>query len=102
MEQDDKNIIPPNDARNYRIEENLSLSDIAFLLDIKNVGRVSEWENGKSNPGIEHLFTLGLIYHRSSEQIYYNLQKKLAKKLAIRYRLLRKLKERKRQSDEGG
>jgi len=96
MDKEDNNSIPPNQVRNYRMVANLSQSDIAFLLDIKNSGRISEWENGLSKPNIEHLFTLGLIYHRLSEQIYYDLRKRLSKKLEVRYKLLWKMKEKKR------
>lgn len=102
MGKDENEIAPPNQVRNYRTDVNLSQSDIAFLLDIKNAGRISEWENGLSNPSIEHLFTLGLIYHRLSEQIYYDLRKKLSAKLEVRYKMLMESKEKKRMRNESG
>lgn len=83
----------PNQCRNYRIEAGLNQSDVAFLLDIKNVGRISEWENGLSNPSIEHLLTLSLIYQRLPDQIYHELRKELIKKLDVRKKLLREIKD---------
>lgn len=102
MEEVEKNIAPPNQVRNYRTDKNLSQSDIAFLLDIKNGGRISEWENGLSNPGIEHLFTLSLIFHRLPDQIFYELKKRLSDKLEVRYKLLIELKKKKGMQDESG
>jgi transcriptional regulator with XRE-family HTH domain len=102
MDDEKKKHNPPNQSRNFRMEVGLSQTDIAFLLDIKNFGRISEWENGLSNPSIEHLLTLGLIYHRLPDQIYYELRKQLAKKLEVRQKLLLELKEKKRKADEGG
>lgn len=95
MKQRNNKQQPPNHLRNYRNDERLTQSDVAFLLDIKNAGRISEWENELSNPGLEHLLTLGLIYHRQIEDIYYELRKKLIEKLEIRKRLLLEQKERK-------
>lgn len=102
MDVDDKNITPPNHGRNYRTDENLSQNDVAFLLDIKNAGRISEWENGMSNPGMEHLISLSLIYHRLESQIYYDLRKKLSEKLEARKKLLLEMKEKKRLRNESG
>lgn len=85
---------PPNQGKNFRIDAGYTLTDIAFLLDIKNFGRVSEWENGLSNPGLEHLLTLGLIYQRLPDEIYYELRKKLSEKLEVRKRLLKEMKTR--------
>ena len=102
MGKDKNNFIPPNEARNYRNEASMSQSDIAFLLDIKNSGRISEWENGKSKPSIDHLFTLSLIFQRLPDQIYYCLRKELKEKLKKRYNLLRELKEKERRRDEAG
>lgn len=94
MEPDENNIILPNYQRNFRNDESLTQSDVAFLLDIKNAGRISEWENGSSNPSLEHSITLGLIYHRQIEAIYYPLRKKLLKKLEVRMKLLQEKKQR--------
>lgn len=94
MDQDENNIVLPNYHRNFRNDERLTQSDVAFLLDIKNAGRISEWENGLSNPSLEHSITLGLIYHRQIEAIYYPLRKKLMKKLEVRMKLLREQKKR--------
>jgi transcriptional regulator with XRE-family HTH domain len=102
MDKDEKNIIPPNQLRNFRIEAKLSQSDVAFLLDIKNSGRISEWENGLSNPSLEHLVTLGLIFNRLPDSIYFELRKKLATKLEFRKKLLNGLKDCKSKRDEYG
>lgn len=101
MDQEKKPIIP-NQARNFRIDAKLSQSDIAFLLDIKNIGRISEWENGISNPSIEHLIGLSLIYQRLEAQIYYELRKKVSKKIELRKKLLNESKKRGREMDMGG
>lgn len=93
---------PPNHLKNFRTDSGYTLTDIAFLLDIKNFGRVSEWENGTSNPGIEHLITLSLIYQRLPDQIYYGLRKQLSDKLNVRKKLLQEMKERLRGSDRAG
>lgn len=95
---------PPNQCRNFRVEAGLNQRDVAFLLDIKNVGRISEWENGLSNPGIEHLLTLGLIYQRLPDQIYHELRKELIGKLNVRKKLLQRLKDKglKGKVDGGG
>lgn len=84
---------PPNQCRNFRIEAGLNQSDVAFLLDIKNVGRISEWENGLSNPSIEHLISLSLIYQRLPDQIYHELRKELIRKLDVRKKLLQEIKD---------
>jgi transcriptional regulator with XRE-family HTH domain len=93
---------PPNQARNFRNEAAYTLTDVAFLLDIRNYGRISEWENGLSNPSIEHLIGLSLIYQRLESEIYYDLRKRISKKITVRKKLLRELKERERESDDGG
>jgi len=95
-----KKHIPPNQAKNFRIEAELNLTDVAFLLEIKNFGRISEWENGLSNPSIEHLIGLSVIYQRLEGQIYYELRKKIAKRIEVRKKLLQEMKERER--DKGG
>jgi len=100
MKQRDNNQQPPNHSRNFRTDEMLSQSDVAFLLDIKNAGRISKWENGLSNPDLEHAITLGLIYHRFVEDIYFNLRKELAKRLAERKKLLREMKEKQRNKQD--
>jgi transcriptional regulator with XRE-family HTH domain len=102
--EEETNHVPPNQGKNYRTDAHLSQADVAFLLGIKNVGRISEWENGLSNPSLEHSITLGLIYHHPPDQIYYDLRKKLLKKLEVRQKLLRELKERerKKRKDQGG
>lgn len=100
--QEEKNIIPPNYLRHFRQEAKLSQSDVAFLLDIKNGGRISEWENGLSYPSIEHLFTLSLIYQKLPDRIFYELRKRQAEKLTVRYRLLREFQEQKRLKRESG
>lgn len=102
MDQDENNINPPNRQRNFRNDEKLTQSEVAFLLDIKNAGRVSEWENELSNPGLEHSITLGLIYHRQIEDIYYELRKRLLSKLEVRRKLLLELREKKKQRRESG
>lgn len=95
---------PPNQCRNFRIEAGLNQSDVAFLLDIKNVGRISEWENGLSNPSIEHLISLSLIYQRLPDQIYYELRKELIRKLVVRKKLLQEIKDKQKHMrlDEAG
>lgn len=95
---------PPNQCRNFRIEAGLNQSDVAFLLDIKNVGRISEWENGLSNPSIEHLISLSLIYQRLPDQIYHELRKELIRKLVVRKKLLQEIKDKQKNKrlDEAG
>ncbi|MEI6316385.1 MAG: helix-turn-helix transcriptional regulator [bacterium] len=93
---------PPNYLRLYRLDQELKLSDVAILLDIKSIGRISEWENGTSNPSIEHLISLGLIYHRLPDELYFQLRKSLSKKLVARYKLLKKKQEQKRKYAEDG
>jgi len=95
MRQRDNKRQPPNQSRNFRNDEKLTQSDVAFLLNIKNAGRISEWENDLSNPSLEHLLTLGLIYHRQIEDIYYELRRELFKKLEVRRKLLLDQKEKK-------
>ncbi len=102
MKQKDDKPQPPNHSRNFRIEERLTQSDVAFLLDIKNAGRISEWENGLANPGLEHSLTLGLIYQRLTEDIYSELRKKLSAKLEVRKKLLLERKEKQRLRKESG
>jgi len=98
--QNNKEHVPPNQGKNFRIESGYSITDIAFLLDIRNFGRVSEWENGLSYPGIKHLITLSLIYQRLPDEIYSELRRRLSDKLDVRLKLLRDMKERER--DKGG
>lgn len=95
---------PPNQCRHFRIEAGLNQSDVAFLLDIKNVGRISEWENGLSNPSIEHLITLSLIYQRLPDQLFSELRKELIQKLLVRKKLLKNIKDKNLNSrlDKGG
>lgn len=92
--------ITPNQARNFRIEANLTQSDVAFLLEIKNIGRISEWEYGTSKPGLEHVIGLSLIYQRLESQIYYELRNKISKKIQARWVLL--LQSKGQQPENGG
>lgn len=100
MDQDENNTNPPNQQRNFRTDEKLTQSDVAFLLDIKNAGRISEWENGLSNPGLEHLITLELIYHRLADDMYFALKQKLLAKLNVRKKLLLEIKDKRRKNQK--
>jgi transcriptional regulator with XRE-family HTH domain len=84
---------PPNQSRNFRIAAGLNQTDVAFLLDIKNFGRISEWENGISNPSIENLIKLSIVYQTLPDQLYYELRKKLVKEIEARRKLLLERKE---------
>ena len=91
-----------NQLKDFRLDENLTQSDLAFLLEIKNVGRISEWENNKSYPGFEHSMSLEIILHRYNSQTFDPLRKKLAMKIEARKKLLRAKKKRERRLDKGG
>lgn len=91
-----------NRMRNFRLDADLTQSDIAFLLDIKNVGRISEWENNKAYPGLEHALSLEIILHRLSGQVYDRLRHELSEKIAIRRSLLTEKKQRERRLDKDG
>lgn len=91
-----------NRIKDFRLDENLTQGDLAFLLEIKNVGRVSEWETNKSYPGFEHLLALEIILHRLNGQTYDLVRKKLIKKIEVRRKLLHEKKKRERRLDKGG
>jgi len=96
MEQNFEKQILPNHLQRYRAEAGLYQSDVAFLLDMKNATRISEWERGLSHPSLEHLISLSIIYQRLPDQLYYELRKMLAAKIAQRLELLRAMKEKKK------
>ena len=93
---------PPNQSRNFRIIAGLNRKEVAFLLNIKNFGRISEWEQGLSNPSIENLIKLSIVYRTLPDQLYYELRKILVKEIEGREKLLREIKEREQIKDEGG
>ena len=97
-----KKINPPNQSRNFRIIAGLNQKEVAFLLNIKNFGRISEWEQGLSNPSIENLIKLSIVYRTLPDQLYYELRKILVKEIEGREKILREIKEREKIKDEGG
>ena len=98
----DKKYQPPNRGKHFRNEAGYSLKQVAFLLDIKNFGRISEWENGISNPSLENAIGLAIIYQRFESQIYYELRKKIAQKIEHRRKLLTDSKGQQLGADTGG
>lgn len=80
----------------------LSQKDVAFLLNIKNIGRISEWEQGISNPSIENLFKLSIIYKTLPDQLYYELRKSLIREIESRQNLLDEKRLLERRLDKGG
>ncbi|PQJ11957.1 hypothetical protein CJD36_009195 [Flavipsychrobacter stenotrophus] len=92
---------PPNQSRNIRLAAGFNQEDVAFLLNIKNIGRISQWENGIANPSIENLLKLSIVYGVLPDQLYYELRKKLVRDISERKKLLQEIKE-KRQRDRGG
>ncbi len=87
------NTIIPNNLRRYRLEAGLKQRDVALLLGIKSVGRISEWESGQARPGVEHLLSLGFLYNRLPDELYYQLRTELWKKVEQRKALLSGKKE---------
>lgn len=86
----------PNNLRQYRRRMGYEQKEVAFLLGLKGAGRISEWENGISKPGIDNLFQLSLIYRTLPDELYYDLRQGFLKDTAERERLLREMK------DQGG
>jgi transcriptional regulator with XRE-family HTH domain len=90
-----------NQLKDFRLDEHLTLTDLAFLLDIKNVGRISEWENNKAYPGFVNSLALEIILHRYNSQTFNLLRKELAEKIEIRKGLLLEKKKREKRLDKG-
>ena len=80
----------------------LSQKEVAFLLNIKNIGRISEWEQGISNPSMENLFKLSIIYQTLPDMLYGILRKKLVQSIHIRIQLLTEKRVQERRLDKGG
>ena len=97
-----KKHITPNQLRSVRIISGLTLKEVAFLLNIKNFGRISEWENGLANPSIEHLIGLSVVYQRLPDQLYYELRNQIVREIEARRQLLKDTKGQARNTDRAG
>lgn len=67
----------------YRKQQNLTLEQLAFLLD-KSISTVSKYETGKISIDIETLYAISKILHVSIEQLidYHVDEKRVAQDLA--------------------
>ena len=55
----------PNRLREYRLKAGLRQMDVANILGVDCMDRISRWENGLSVPSISKLFSLSIIYKAS-------------------------------------
>ena len=67
--------------------------DVAFLMQLRNAGRISEWERGIKMPGSVNLIKLRIIYRRMIDEMYSDLTQALRQEILLREDELRKLKE---------
>ena len=91
-----------NQIKDFRLDNNLSQSDMAFLLEIRNIGRISEWENNKTYPDFIHSLALEHILHRFNSQTYQRLSAEIKKNVEERMKLLEEKKKRERRLDKDG
>lgn len=57
--------------------------DVAQMLGHSTSDRISHWEKGSANPGIENLFKLSIIYGISPQDLYAALFESLASDLKM-------------------
>jgi transcriptional regulator with XRE-family HTH domain len=78
----------PNCLRKYRLLLGYDQAEVAFLLGLKGRGRISEWEQGTSKPGLDNLLQLCIIYRTQPEELYYDLRQEFIKDIHGRLELL--------------
>ena len=100
MEQVPKYI--PNELRRFRKRMGYQQKDVAFLLGLKSAGRISEWEQGTSNPSIENLIKLAVIYRTLCDQLYQDVRKKFVPELVKREKALKERLTSNTARDTGG
>src|SRR5687767_12074943 len=90
----------PNTLRTFRKLMKYDQKDVAFLLGLKGAGRISEWEKGKSNPSIDNLIKLSIVYRTLCDQLYIHARTKYIPEIREREKQLYLL--RKPAQDKGG
>lgn len=68
-----KQYIPKNNLKKLRTTKNLTQQDVADILGLNAVDRISRWENGTKAPNLINLFRLSGIYEVSVESLYPDL-----------------------------
>ena len=64
-----------NQLRDHRIKQGLLQRDVASLLGLDCVNRLSRWENGRAMPSVVNLFKLAALYKTEPQALYPELFK---------------------------
>jgi transcriptional regulator with XRE-family HTH domain len=70
-----------NNLKRIRKSLGLKQQDVANLLGLSVVDRISHWELGKAVPSIVNLFRLSNIYNVLPHELYPDLQKKMSEEI---------------------
>ena len=65
-----------------------TLRDVVWLLDLKSTGQLSRWENGKTQPNLENLLKLCIIYRTIVDRLYKEYRYELRKEIEKREQLM--------------
>ncbi len=60
----------PNKLRELRTKKQLTLRQVANLLNLKGESRLCRWERGQSTPSVINLMKLAELYEVSANEIY--------------------------------
>lgn len=69
--------IPPNRLTMRRMCKGLNQCNLSKKLKLRSSNRISRWEAGQANPGLENLFRLEYYLETTIQDLYCDLRKKI-------------------------
>lgn len=63
----------PNRLKEFRDITGLSKKEVAFLIDLKDAGKIGKWERGDSKPSLDQVLKLSIVYQTLVNNLYFDL-----------------------------
>lgn len=60
----------PNKLKELRVKKNLTLKQVAALLNLQGESRLCRWERGQSTPSVVNLIKLCKVYNVPVDELY--------------------------------
>jgi transcriptional regulator with XRE-family HTH domain len=80
----------PNNLRKYRKAIGLKQKDVARILDLKNSGMISRWENGVCLPSLINAFKLSGLYSVLVDALFHPLIRLIKRRMMERHEYLKR------------
>jgi transcriptional regulator with XRE-family HTH domain len=78
MTRGDRRLIP-NSLRYHRLKLRYEQTEVARLLGLSSLARVSDWETGKTMPSVENLFGLSIVYRTLPDMLFADVREGIVK-----------------------